>query len=139
MAKCLYNTPNQSTINNGDNSSPSQVAPPPSTLTGNTPPSINQLTTTNTTLLPTALQAKLLSLIAQFLQHATPTASTSHEATQSTCELSAASTEHLLEQPLLSITADTNLSTVAVLPRLTVVTATTGHSAFIYQTSSLPA
>ena len=72
MAKCLYDAVNPSTINNGDNVSRSQVAPLPSTLSGNTPPSMNQLTATNTTLPPAALQAQLSSLMAQLLQCATP-------------------------------------------------------------------
>ena len=80
MAKRLYDAVNPSTINNGDNVSRSQVAPPPSTFSGNTSPSTNQLTATNTTLPPAALQAQLSSLMAQFLQYATPSASTSHEA-----------------------------------------------------------
>ena len=59
MAKHLYDAVNPSTINNGDDVSRSQVAPPPSTFSGNTPPSTNQLTATNTTLPPAALQAQL--------------------------------------------------------------------------------
>ena len=93
----------------------------------------------NTTLPPAALQAQLSSLMAQFLQYATPPASTSHEATRSTGNLSPASTEHHLEQPPLSTTAATNFSTVAVPPGPTTVTATTSQPAFTYQASSLPA
>ena len=77
--------------------------------------------------------------MAQFLQYTTPPASTSHEATQSTGNLSPASTEHYLEQPLLSITAATNFTTVPVPPGLTTVTATTSQPAFTRQASSLPA
>ena len=139
MAKRLYNAMNPSTINNGDDVSRSLVAPPPSTLSGNTPPSTNQLTAMNTTLPPAALQAQLSSLMAQFLQYAMPPASTSHEATQSTGNLSPASTEHHLEQPLLSITAATNFSTVAVPNGPTTVTATTSQPEFTCQASSLPA
>ena len=139
MAKCLYNAVNPSIINNGDNVSRLQVVPPPSTFSGNTPPSTNQLTATNTTLPPAALQAQRSSLMAQFLQYATPPASTSHKATQSTGNVSPASTEHHLEQPPLSTTAATNFSTVAVPPGPTTVTATTSQPAFKHQASSLPA
>ena len=121
MAKHLYDAVNPSTINKGDNVSHLQVAPPPSTFSGNAPPSMNQLTAMNTTLPPAALQAQLSSLMAQFLQYATLSASTSHEATRSTGNLSPASTEHRLEQPPLSTTAATNFSTVAVSPGPTTV------------------
>ena len=137
MAKRLYDAVNPSTINNGDNVSRSQVVSPPSTFSGDTPPSTNQLTATNTTLPPAALQAQLSSLMAQFLQYATPPASTSHEATRSTGNLSPASTEHHLEQPPLSTTAATNFSTVAVPPGPTTVTVTTSQPAFTHQASSL--
>ena len=113
MAKCLYNAVNPSTINNGDDVSRSQVAPPPLTLSGNTPPSTNQLTATNTTLPPAA---QLSSSMAQFLQYAMLPSSTSHEATRSTGNLSPASMEHHLEQPPLSITAATNFSTITAPP-----------------------
>ena len=139
MAKRLYDAVNPSTINNGDNVSRSLVTPPLSTLSGNTPSSTNQLTATNTTLPPAALQAQLSSLMAQFLQYAKLPASTSHEATRSTGNLSPASTEHHLEQPPLSITAATNFSTVAVPPGPTSITATTSQPAFTRQASSLPA
>ena len=139
MAKRLYDAVNPSAINNGDNVSRSQFVPPPSTFSGNTPPSTNQLTAMNTTLPPAALQAQLSSLMAQFLQYATPPASTSHEATRSTGNLSPASTEHHLEQPPLSTTATTNFSTVAIPPGPTTVTATTSQPAFTHQASSLPA
>ena len=109
------------------------VAPPPLTLSGNTPPSMNQLTATNTTLPSAALQAQLSSLMAQFLQYATLPASTSHKPTRSTGNLSPASTEHHLEQPPLSITAATNFSKVAVSPRPTTVTPTTSQPAFTRQ------
>ena len=140
MAKRLYNAVNQSAINNGNNVSRLQFAPPPSTFSGNTPPSTNQLNATNTTLPPAALQAQLSSLMAQFLQYVTPPASTSHEATRSgTGNLSPASTEHHLKQPPLSTTAATNFSTVAVPPIPTTVTATTSQPAFTHQASSLQA
>ena len=71
MTKRQCDAVNPSTINNSDDVSRLQVAPPPSTLSGNTPPSTNQLTAMNTTLPPAALQ---------FLQYTTPPASTSHEA-----------------------------------------------------------
>ena len=60
-----------------------KVAPPPSTVSGNTPPSTNQLTAKNTTTLPPAApQAKLSSSITQFLRgpYSTPPASSGHEA-----------------------------------------------------------
>ena len=135
MAKHLYDAVNPSTINNGDNVSRSQVAPPLSTFSGNTPLSTNQLTVTNITLPPAALQVQLSSLMAQFLQYATPPASTSHEAARSTGNLSPASTKHHLEQPPLSTTAATNFSTVAVPPGPTTVTAITSQPAFTHQAS----
>ena len=139
MAKRLYDAVNSSTINNGDDVSRLQVAPPPSTLSKNTPPSINQLTATNTTLPPAVLQAQLSSLMAQFLQYVTPSASISHKATRTTSNLSPASTEHHLEQPPLSIAAATNFSTVLVPPGPTTVTATISQPAFTHQASLLPA
>ena len=75
MAKCLYDAVNPSIINNGQDFSCSQFTPPPSTLSGNTPPSMNQLTATNTTLPPAALQVQLSSLMAKLLQYAMPPAS----------------------------------------------------------------
>ena len=85
IAKHLYDAVNPSTINNSDDVSRSQVTPPPSTLSKNTSPSMSQLTA-----LPSAaLQAQLSYLMAQFLQYATPQASTSHEANEAlvTCIL----------------------------------------------------
>ena len=61
---------NPSAINNGDDWTPHacKVAPPPSTVSGNTPPSMNQLTAKKTTTLPpSSVSANLSSLMAQFL------------------------------------------------------------------------
>ena len=100
---------------------------------------MNQLTATNTTLPPAVFQAQLSSLMAQFLQYATPPASISHKATRTTSNLSPASMEHHLEQPPLSIAAATNFSTVLIPPGPTTVTATINQPAFTHQASSLPA
>ena len=101
-------------------------------FSGNTPPSTKQLTATNTTLPPAALQAQLSYLMAQFLQYTTKP----HE---TPVTLSPASTEHHLEQPPLSTTAATNFSTVTVPPGPTTITATTSQPAFTHQASLLPA
>ena len=80
MPKCLYDALNPPATYSND-ASRSQVAPLTSTLFGNTPPSTNQLTTASA-VYPPALQAQLLSLMAQFLQYVMPSASISHEAAQ---------------------------------------------------------
>ena len=124
MAKRLYDALNQPTT--------SLAAPPSSTLTGDTPPSTNQLTTTIATY-PPALQAQLSSLMAQFLQYATPPVSTSLEAAapgtaRTTSNLSLASTVHAPDQPQPSTDASISFSTLAMPPRTATVTTTAGHS-----------
>ena len=114
MAKRLYDALNPSATDSND-ASRSQVAPPPATLSANTPPSTNQPTSA---VFPPALQAQLSSLIAQFLQYATPPASISHEAAseaaRTTSNLSPASTVHASEQPPPSLAATlSQLSAVA--------------------------
>ena len=148
MAKRLYDALNPSATDSND-ASRSQVAPSPSTppststLSGNTPPSTNQLTTASAVHSP-ALQAQLSSLMAQFLQYATQPASISHEAApgaaRTTSNLSLASTVHASEQPPPSLAATLSLfSAVAVPPRPTTVTATSGHPAFTQHTLLPPA
>ena len=140
MAKRLYDALNSSATDSNDASR----APPPATLSANTPPSTNQPTTASA-VFPSALQAQLSSLMAQFLQYATPPASISHEAAseaaRTTSNLSPASTVHASEQPPPSLAATlSQLSAVTVSPRVpTTVTATSGHSAFTQHTSLPPA
>ena len=71
--------------------------------------------------LPHALQAQLSSLMAQFLQYATP-ANTTLEVTQITGNLSPASTTHAPYQPPSSIAA-------ATMGHPTIVTPIPGHTA----------
>ena len=139
MAKRLYDALNPSATDSND-ASRSQVAPPPATLSANTPPSTNQPTTASA-VFPPALQAQLSSLMAQFLQYAMPPASISHEAARTTNNLSPASMVHASEQPPPSLAATlSQLSAVTVSPRVpTTVTATSGHSAFTQHTSLPPA
>ena len=125
MAKRLYDALNPPTT--------LLAAPPLLTLTGDTPPSTNQLTTTTATY-PPALQAQLSSLMAQFLQYATPPASTSLEApapgtARTTSNLSLASMVHAPDQPPPSTDASISFSTLAMPPRAATVTTTAGHSA----------
>ena len=126
---------NPSTMNNGDDQKPHarKVASPPSTVSGNTPPSTNQLTAKNTTTLPPSSASSEALILDGSVPPEDPTvpappASSGHEAPV-TCFLPPQSA--LLNslryhyQLLLPY-----ISSDAVPPGLTIPTATTRHLAF---------
>ena len=109
----------------------SKVAPPPSTVSGNTPPSTNQLTAkSTTTLLPSSTSSEALVLDGlvppRSLQYAA-----SQQWSRSTGNLFLPPQSALLNSLRYQLLLPYIFSD-AILPGLTIPTATTGHLAFTH-------